>query len=83
MEEVKAEYGPTTRRNMVNQWMKPRFIPKGYCHSIKKAQPGSLTVVFTGPWQKHWYEYFPDTEKWVKYEWGRKKVGNFDFLPND
>lgn len=67
----------------VDQWLKPRFIPKNYCHSIKYAVPKTLTVVFTGPWQKNWYEYFPDTKKWVKYGWGRVKLGTFDSLPKE
>lgn len=67
----------------VNQWLKPRFIPKNYCHSIKYADPKTLTVVFTGPWQSYWYEYFPDTKKWVKYGWGRMKQGSFDKLPTE
>jgi len=68
--------------NFVNQPLWPRFLPRNYCHAIENAKPGTLTLVITGPWQKNWYEYFPDTKKWVKYEWGRKKVGTFDKLPD-
>jgi len=68
--------------NFVNQPLWPRFLPRNYCHAIENAKPGTLTLVITGPWQKNWYEYFPDTKKWVKYEWGRKKVGSFDSLPD-
>ncbi|MDX1373775.1 MAG: hypothetical protein R3321_14975, partial [Nitrososphaeraceae archaeon] len=31
-------------------------------------------MVLAGPWDKYWYEYFPDTDTWVKYTWGRKIV---------
>lgn len=67
--------------NFVNQPLWPRYLPKNYCHAIKNARPGTLTMVLAGPWQKYWYEYFPDTELWVKYTWGRKKLGKFKELP--
>ena len=69
--------------NFVNQPFWPRWLPRNYCHAIENAKPGTLTMVLTGPWQKNWFEYFPDTKKWVKYAWGRKKLGKFDELPEE
>ena len=69
--------------NFVNQPLWPRYLPKNYCHAIQNAKPGTLTMVITGPWQKFWYEYFPDTKKWVKYTWGREKLGKYNKLPKD
>lgn len=57
-----------------NQWLKPRFLPKNYCHRILKAEKNTWTCVFFGPWINHWWEYFDDTKTWVKYTWGRKVV---------
>lgn len=58
----------------VNQWMKPRHLPRNYTHRILEAKPKTWTVVFFGPWIDHWWEYFADTKTWVKYGWGRKKL---------
>lgn len=79
----KVIFNGITMTNFVNVPIWPRFIPKNYCHAIENAKPNTLTLVLTGPWQKHWYEYFPDTQKWVKYVWGRKKVEKLDALPED
>lgn len=57
---------------VVNQWMKPRYLPTNYCHRILSAKPKTWTIVFFGKWVPHWLEYFPDTKTWVKYGWGRK-----------
>lgn len=79
-------------QNFVNIPFLPRFLPKNYCHSVQNAKPGTMTMVITGPWQKYWFEYFPDyrehehvigTGKWVKYTWGRKKVGVYNELPEE
>jgi hypothetical protein len=69
--------------NFVNVPFLPRFLPKNYCHAIQQAKPGTRTLVITGPWQKHWYEYFPDTKTWVKYHWGREKVEKLTELPKE
>ena len=58
----------------VNQWLKPRFLARNYCHSIGYAKPQTMTLVITGAWQETWQEYFPDTNEWVTYSWGRKKI---------
>jgi hypothetical protein len=73
----KIKFGDIEMDNLVNQPLWPRYIPKNYCHSVGHAKPGTLTMVLAGPWQKHWYEFFPDTETWVKYTWGRKKLGKY------
>jgi len=57
---------------VVHQWLKPRLLPKNYCHRILKADPNTWTIVFFGKWIPHWWEYFSDTKTWVKYGWGRK-----------
>lgn len=59
---------------VVNQWMKPRHLPKNYCHRILKADDKTWTIVFFGKWIPYWYEYFNDTKTWIKYSWGRKVV---------
>ena len=58
----------------VNQLFKPRFLARNYCHSIGYAKPNTMTLVITGRWQDTWQEYFPDTEEWVTYSWGRQKT---------
>lgn len=69
--------------NFVNQPLWPRFLPRNYCHAIQNAKPGTLTMVIAGPWQKHWYEFFPDTNVWRKYGWGREKLGDTAELPEE
>lgn len=82
----KVKFGPHTMSNFVNQPLWPRWLPKNYCHAIENAYPGSITMVITGPWQKYWYEYFPDRmdgkgAKWVKYTWGRVVVSESTDAP--
>ena len=77
----KVIFNDVEMTNFVNIPFWPRLIPRNYCHAIQHAKPGTMTIVFSGPWQKHWFEYFPDTKKWIKYNWGRKKVGSLDKLP--
>ncbi len=79
----KVMFKETVMTNFVNVPLVPRFLPKNYCHAIENAKPNTRTLVITGPWQKHWYEYFPDTETWVKYTWGRKKIDKMKELPDD
>lgn len=62
------------KKKTVNQWMKPRYLPKNYCHRILEAKPNTWTIVFFGKWINYWWEYFDDTKTWVKYGWGRKKL---------
>jgi len=67
------------KEKIVNQWLKPRYLPKNYTHCVLKSEPNTWTIVFVGPWQKHWCEFFPQGTnttlgKWVKYGWGRKIV---------
>jgi hypothetical protein len=59
---------------VVNQWLKPRYLPQNYCHKILKAEPKTWTIVFFGKWMPYWWEYFQDTKTWVKYAWGRKVI---------
>lgn len=72
----KVRFKDIVMTNFVNQPLWPRFLPKNYCHAIENAKPGTITMVITGPWQKNWFEHFTDTDTWVKYSWGRKKVGS-------
>ena len=58
----------------VNQWMKPRYLPRNYCHRILEAKPKTWTIVFFSKWINHWWEYFNDSKTWVKYGWGRKII---------
>ena len=59
-------------KRVVNQWMKPRHLPRNYTHRILEAKPNTWTIVFFGKWIPYWWEYFHDTKTWVKYGWGRK-----------
>ena len=59
---------------VVNQRLKPRFLPKNYCHRILEAEPNTWTIVFFGKWIPYWWEYFGDSKVWVKYGWGRKVI---------
>lgn len=69
--------------NFVCQPLWPRILPRNYCHAIQNAKPGTMTMVIAGPWQKNWFEYFPDTQTWVKYGWGREKLGKYKDLPKE
>lgn len=62
-----------SRMKRVAQPWHPRYLPRDYCHRIISSD-GARTLVFAGPWAETWKEYFPDTNKWVTYTWGRKKV---------
>lgn len=73
--EIKVDY--------VNQWLKPRYLPRNYTHRIMKAEPNTWTIVFTGPWMNYWYEYFDDTKTWVKYTWGRKVIEKTNIPPKE
>lgn len=73
----------TIRNDTVNQWLKPRYLPKNYTHRIMKADPNTWTIIFTGPWIKYWYEYFDNTNTWVKYSWGRKIISKTQIPPEE
>lgn len=70
----KVRFGQHIVDNFVNVPLVPRLLHRGYCHAIGFAKPNTVTMVLAGPWDLHWWEYFPDTETWVKYAWGRKVV---------
>ena len=57
---------------IVNKKFVPRHLPKDYCHRILRANPNTWTIVFFGKWKDHWWEFFRETNTWVKYGWGRK-----------
>lgn len=71
------------RTEKVNNWLTPRYLPKNYTHRIMKAESRTWTIVFTGPWMKYWYEWFEDTNTWVKYTWGRKVLGKSNVPPEE
>jgi hypothetical protein len=71
------------KQNIVNQWLKPRYLPRNYVHRILKADPGTYTIIFVGPWMKHWYEYFENTKTWIKYGWGRKIINKSNEVPKE
>jgi len=58
----------------VKKRFNPRYLPKNYCHRILEAKPNTWTMVIFGKWSPYWWEYFNDTNTWVKYSWGRKKI---------
>jgi hypothetical protein len=70
----KVRFGGTTMTNFVNVPLVPRFLPRNYCHAIENSKPGTITMVIAGPWQKTWWEYFPKTDTWQQYGWGRVKL---------
>ena len=72
LEEVMID-GEVITRVVVDRF-KPRKLPMNYCHRILKADPNTWTIVFFGKWIDHWWEYFQDTDTWVKYGWGRKLI---------
>lgn len=72
-EEEVIRNGVMSKRT-VNQWMRPRWLPRNYTHRILTAKPGTWTIVFVGPWRKTWYEWFEEENVWVKYAWGRQVV---------
>lgn len=78
-EEVYTPNG--VKQKKVDQWLKPRVLPRNYTHRILQAEPKTWTIVFTGPWIKYWYEYFEDTQTWVKYSWGRKVLSKSNQVP--
>jgi hypothetical protein len=81
-EEEVYKNGLITKRT-VNQLFKPRFLPKKYTHRILTAKPKTWTIVFTGPWIKYWYEWFEDTNTWIKYAWGRKVISKSQEAPKE
>lgn len=82
--QYEEETYSVVKRNVINQWLKPRFLPRHYCHRILKAAPNTWTLVLVGPWSKYWYEFFDNAKEvgagnkyyecWVKYTWGRKVI---------
>jgi hypothetical protein len=50
-----------------NQFIK--YFPRNSYHRIANSN-GCLTLLFSGPWKKHWKEYINGTI--VHYSWGRK-----------
>lgn len=76
-EEVLNSDGTVTTNEVAN-WLRPRYIPSGYCHRIQGARKNTWTIVFFGPWRKSWWEFFPDTSTWVQYGWGRKILGKMN-----
>ena len=65
-------------KRVINNKYVPRHLPKNYCHRILKAEPNTWTIVFFGKWGKYWWEFFRDTNTWVKYGWGRKVIEKID-----
>ena len=47
-----------------------KYFPRNSYHRIANSN-GCLTLLFSGPWKKHWKEYINGTV--VHYSWGRKK----------
>lgn len=67
----------------VDQRFTPRYLPRNYTHRILRADPSTYTIVFTGPWLKYWYEWFQDSNTWVKYTWGRKVISKSSEAPKE
>lgn len=67
--------------NEVSKRFRLRYLPRNFTHQILESKPNTWTIVFTGPWIKNWFEFFPDSNTWVKYTWGRKVVGKSHELP--
>lgn len=71
-QEVITELG--VEREKVRRLFQPRFLPRNYTHRIINAEPNTWTCVIFGKWSKFWFEYFSDTNTWVKYKHGRVVV---------
>lgn len=65
------------KRETVRKLFRPRFLPRNYTHRIINAEPNTWTCVLFGKWSKFWFEYFLDSNTWVKYTHGRKVVEKF------
>lgn len=61
-------------REEVKRPFRFRKLPRNYCHRILEAKPNTWTMVIFGKWSPNWWEYFKDTDTWVKYSWGRNVV---------
>lgn len=81
VEEVYKDGKIITKVVGKDQRFKPRYLPRHYTHRILKAKPQTYTIVFTGPWTRYWYEWFEDTNTWVKYTWGRRVVSKSSTPP--
>lgn len=66
----------------VKKLFRPRLLKRNYTHRIIKAEPKTVTCVIFGRWMDHWYEYFEDSEIWVKYTWGREVLSKSKEMPN-
>lgn len=50
-----------------------RFIPRQYCHKIRKSSKNAVSITFEGPWKAIWAEYF-DNGRVKEYTWGREVI---------
>jgi hypothetical protein len=50
----------------------PRYIPRAYCHRLLRSEPGSVSVLFAGPWAATWTEEKDGCVRTLA--WGRKEV---------
>ena len=73
-EDVNSPGGVKSRLNKVYNKFTPRFIGKDYHHQVVKALPNTWTILFTGPWESNWNEYFPESDTTVTYSWSREVV---------
>lgn len=74
-QEVIDENG--IRKERVSKLFRPRYLPRNYTHRIINAEPNTWTCVLFGKWSKFWFEYFSDTNTWVKYTHGRNVTEKF------
>lgn len=74
-QEVIDENG--IRREQVKKLFRPRFLPRNYTHRVINAEPNTWTCVIFGKWSKFWFEYFSNTNTWVKYTHGRNVTEKF------
>lgn len=68
-EEWKDEDG-TVRTKRIKPGV--RFIPRSYNHRLMRSSPNTMSILFTGPWAKHWTEEKDGTVRTLG--WGRKIV---------
>jgi hypothetical protein len=49
-----------------------KYFPRDSYHAIGKSKRGCLTILFSGPWHKHWKEWIDG--KVARYSWSRVKL---------
>lgn len=69
-EEEYRDTDGTLKRTWIGKGI--RYIPKSYTHRLLESKANSISILFTGPWDRTWTE---ENDRWVRtLTWGRKEV---------